>query len=76
MASVTKTSGKLYLYVGVSRPEIVDCDIVPSLRKAYLENQKFKELIDSVKPHEIQSDLADIFDSIGKSDATIKAMPL
>jgi ubiquinone/menaquinone biosynthesis C-methylase UbiE len=71
MARVTKKGGKLYLYVGVSRPGIVDRYIVPSLRKAYLEDKEFKYLIDSIRPEEIQSDLEDVLDSAVDNDATI-----
>jgi len=71
MARVTKKGGKLYLYVGVSKPGIVDRYIVPSLRKAYFEDKEFKHLIDTIKPDEIQSDLQDVFDSAANNDATI-----
>jgi ubiquinone/menaquinone biosynthesis C-methylase UbiE len=44
---VTKFGGSTFVYLGVEKPGLFEKYIVPSLRKAYLEEKLFKKLIDS-----------------------------
>jgi len=44
---VTKFGGSTFVYLGVEKPGLIEKYIVPSLRRAYLEEKTFKKLIDS-----------------------------
>lgn len=58
LGRVTKPGGSLYVYVGLSKPGIVDRFLVPSLRTAYKEDAAFREFVDTVNPEELKANLA------------------
>lgn len=71
MARVTKKGGKLYIYVGISKPGILDTHIIPALRKAYKDTPEFKDFVDNLNADDVQSHLARYVDIARTKDKTI-----
>lgn len=57
LARVTKPNGYLYVYSGFDSPGIMDRYIIPSLRKAYEEDEIFRNFIDNIDHNKITNEL-------------------
>ena len=65
---VTKYGGSTFVYLGVEKPGLIDKYILPSLRKAYLEEKTFKKLIDSGDLNVWQKNLEKLVNIFHKKD--------
>lgn len=71
MSRVLKSSGALYVYVGVENPGIVDKYILPALRNAYVIEPEFRSYIDGLTPAEIQQSIKSYCELAEKNDNSI-----
>ena len=72
LVRVTKKGGYLYIYTGYDNPGIIDKYILPSLRKAYKEDKKFKNYINKLDYKKVSKNLIDCFNSAKYHDQRIK----
>jgi len=61
LSRVTKRGGSLYVYSGVDSPGIVDRFILPALRRAYTEDEAFRNFVDNIDHQKVSSELQQCF---------------
>lgn len=71
LCRVCKPGGYVYVYVGVSKPAIMDKYLLPAMRQAYLNEPDFRDYIDNITPERVQSDLAEYIEVAAKNDPSV-----
>ena len=71
LSRVTANGGHLYVYSGLDKPGIMDKYIIPALRQAYLNEEKFKSFIDNIDHNNINKDIIDTLKKSKKFDDSI-----
>ncbi len=68
LSRVTRKGGVVYSHIGIDKPGIVDRYIVKALRLAYIEDEEFKQFVDTLDPEGLKSEILEIYKSCAAYD--------